>query len=98
MAEPDIFNFDVISEAERQWLLKDAVERIDALQGVLGTGKTGQSELAEKNEVQAASNSKAKFGDLPTIYQISEEYFTSHNQPVPYSFKQLGPTHDFYQI
>lgn len=98
MAEPDIFNFDVISEAERQWLLKDSVERIDALQGMLGTGKTASGESAEKYEVQAASNSKAKFGDLPTIYQISEEYFTSQNQPVPYSFKQLSPTHDFYQI
>ena len=98
MAELDLFNFDVMDETQRQSLLKEAADRIDALQGVLGEGKTGKSESVEGNEVQAARNSKAKFGDMPTIYKITGEYFTSQNQPVPYSFNQLSQDHDFYQI
>ncbi len=98
MSNPNLdFSYDM-KGVDRTALLMEAANQLDALQGFLGGEEAGKGETAVGTLTRSFTEDHARFGDLPNMYKITDEYYVSLGLKVPYSFTQLTQNCNFYWL
>lgn len=82
---------------DREALLRDSADRIDALYGHLGAD--GQPEPSNAGRItRAIINDQALLPAYPDVYRISDNDFLARNKPAPVHFRELAKDYNFYWI
>ena len=88
------FNMDGI---DRQALLAEAAERLDALSGYLDDSETSSPQSPEGELVRALMGDTVKLS-FPEVYEITDQDFLISNLSIPVRFKQLSQAFKFYWL
>jgi hypothetical protein len=89
------FDVSELAGINREELLLEAAQSLDALRGHLG-GESQLSQTPEGNLVRELAMDKAEFAQEPVIYRITAQDFLTRNLPVPIHFKELSQNFNFY--
>jgi len=90
------FSFEMADDFDRPDILAKAAAEVDALQGFLGAGDSGETPEGEK--FRGFAEDSAKFAVLPDVYRITDKDFLTRDLEVPVPFKQLTEKYDFYWL
>jgi hypothetical protein len=94
MSNPE-FDFSELAGINRQELLLEAAQSLDALRGPMA-GESTLSQTPEGNLVRELAEDKAEFASEPVIYRITDKDFLTGKLPVPIHIKELSRNFDFY--
>lgn len=90
------FSFDMRG-ADRNTLLAETAQRLDALSGHLGpNGKTESSK--EGDQARLAMEEEAKVGAIPKVYRITQDEYLARQLKAPLQVEQLLKKYNFYWI
>lgn len=90
------FSF-VMEGIDRQVLLQEVADRLDALRGALGTEQKA-SESPEGAFIRAFLQDNVEFAHSPIIEHITDAGFLQHNMVVPIRFKEMRKRCNFYWV
>jgi hypothetical protein len=79
---------------DRQALLEEAAERLDALRGPMG--KDPRNVKSAVGKTLRAFKEDEAYVSFPEVYKIIDKDFLSQSRQVPVPFKQLARDYDFY--
>ena len=92
------FSFDMRG-IDRQALLEEAAERLNALGGYLGASESTTTAATPGGTMAMELNSDTiEFAGFPVVYRITDKDFLMRNLNVPTSFKQLTLDYKFYWL
>lgn len=91
-------DFSYSKSIDRRALLLEAAQRLDALEGHLGSTSGEKAETAVAQQIREQAGDEAGFADIPLMYRITDEYWRSIGKQVPYDFTQLKEYYNFYWL
>ncbi|HLI09687.1 MAG TPA: hypothetical protein VKV40_24205 [Ktedonobacteraceae bacterium] len=92
------FSFDMRG-VDRQALLAEAAERLDALSGFLGPGDEQPArESPESVLARELMEDDVEFAGFPVVYRISDKDFLTRNLKVPVRYEELARAYSFYGL
>lgn len=89
------FNMDGM---DRDTLLNDAAERLDALAGYLGDIEEDSTPSPERKAVEELMGDVVRFAGFPVVYKITDQDFLTRHLSIPVRFRDLTRTYNFYSV
>ena len=95
--KPLDFTYDV-SGADRAGLLEEAARYIDASRSPLGLGAAAPETPAGALLRDLVQDRATLPGQLTSVCQLTEKYYTDRDKPVPSRFRELAKRYKFFEV